>query len=48
MKYWKTAILLLALFLCACGEKQTVPDIPAPAEPPSQGETSVLSWDELH
>ena len=50
MKRWKTAVLLLALFLCACGRTQTAPDTPdtpASAEPPAQEEVPALSWDDL-
>ena len=47
MKRWKTAILLLALLLCACGGTQTAPDAPAPVEPPAQAEVQALSWNDL-
>ena len=47
MKRWKTAVLLLALLLCACGGTQTAPDVSEPAEPPAQAEVPVLSWDAL-
>ena len=50
MKRWKTAVLLLALLLCACGGTQTASDtagIPAPAEPPAQEEVPALSWNNL-
>ena len=47
MKRWKTAVLLLALLLCACGETRNEPDAPAPAEPSAQAEAPALSWDDL-
>ncbi|MBD5168605.1 MAG: ABC transporter substrate-binding protein [Oscillibacter sp.] len=47
MKRWKTAVLLLALLLCACGGTQTAPDAPEPAEPPAQAEVPALSWADL-
>ena len=47
MKRWKTAVLLLALLLCACGGTQAAPDAPAPAEPPAQAEVPAPSWDDL-
>ena len=50
MKRWKTAVLLLALLLCACGGPQTAPDTldtSAPAEPSAETEVPALSWDDL-
>ena len=47
MKRWKTAVLLLALLLCACGGTQTESDTSAPAEPPAQEEVPALSWNNL-
>ena len=47
MKRWKTAVLLLALLLCACGETQVAPDVSDPAEPPARAEVPALSWEDL-